>query len=129
MTFNELMKEADIDGNTLYKIWYSDVKKSNFRPLKGEKWVYMLICNEEIVYIGSSTNVVNRLLDHKYRLNFDYLYMGGIDQQKTVRDMLFMESFLIGIADPVLNFTDYTSKNFKCKSIDYIKQHIKTAYK
>lgn len=86
----------------------------------------MLVCNDEIVYIGSSSNVACRLLNHKCRLSFDYVYI-GISKDNTLRDALFMESYLIGIAEPILNFTDYTCKKFKSKSIDYIKRHIKTA--
>lgn len=127
MTFEELRREANIESiEGIVKVWYSNINKAYLKPLENNNCIYMLVCNDEIVYIGSSTNIVHRLLDHKYKLSFDYAYI-GIPEENTLRDMLFMESYFIGIAEPILNFTDYTCKKFKSKSIDYIKQHIKTA--
>lgn len=121
MTYDELRQEAGFDNKDVATIWYSDVTNSKLRPFLNKNSVYMLECENQIVYIGSSTNIPYRLEAHKYKLSFDRVYIGCCG---TYKDMLYMESYLIGVAEPVLNFTNYTSKQFKSRSFSYIKEHI-----
>lgn len=122
MTYEELKNEAGFYGN-VEKIMYADVTNAKLKHYEKENCVYMLECNGEIVYIGSSTNLPYRLENHKYKLSFDCVYIGCTVGD--LRDMLFMEYYLIGIAEPSLNFSDYTSKTFKSKNYNYIIQNIK----
>lgn len=121
ITYEELRNEAQFSGDT-EKIWYSNVTNAKLKHYKDEYCVYMIECDGEIVYIGSSSNLPYRLESHKYKLSFDCVYIGRTIGD--LRDMLFMESYLIGIAEPSLNFSDYTTKNFKSKNYNYILQHI-----
>lgn len=125
MTYDELNKEAkknDVNFENVTRLWYSDVTEGNLRCCHNENCVYMIECNGEIVYIGSTTNLPYRLTNHKYRLSFDCVYVGFVEGD--LRTMLFLEYLLIGIAEPSLNFTDYTSTTFKSKNYNYILQNI-----
>ena len=106
MTYDELKKESGIDFKSVEKIWYSDVTNVKLKHYRNKNCVYMIECDGEIVYIGSSTNTQYRLTSHKYKLSFDCVYVGCVNGD--LRDMLFMEYYLIGLAEPSLNFSDYT---------------------
>lgn len=124
MTFVELIKEARISSSGIAKIKRDDISASVLDGIRNNFCVYMLECNGEIVYIGKSENIIHRLRQHKYKLNFDYVYIGCMEEQCTYREMLFMESYLIGIAEPILNFSDFTRKTFDSKDIEYLKNNI-----
>ena len=124
MTFAELIKESKVNSSGILKLKYDDVCSKNLNPLMNERCVYMIECNNEIVYIGQSEVIRYRLMQHKYKLNFDCVYIGCMSEGCSYRDMLFMEAYLIGIAEPVLNFSDFTRKTFESKDIKYLAKHI-----
>lgn len=124
MTYEELINKADIVSTGIAKIKYQDISAKILNPIKDEFCVYMLECSNEIVYIGQTENIIHRLRQHKYKLKFDYVYIGCMNRECTYRQMLFMESYLVGIAEPILNFSDFTRQTFKTKELKEILNNI-----
>lgn len=118
------MKEAHINTNGIIKMKREDIGSPSLAAIRDDFCVYLIECENEIVYIGQSENIVYRMMQHKYNLHFDYVYIGVMEDNSSYRDMLFMESYLIGIAEPIFNFSNFTRKTFKNKDFHYVKEHI-----
>lgn len=53
--------------------WGEITQKLN--KVKGRFFVYLLLKNEEVIYVGRSFNLSCRLYWHKYRKEFDKVYL------------------------------------------------------
>jgi hypothetical protein len=69
--------------------------------------VYFLIQGCEIVYVGQSVNVLDRIYNHRYQKDFDrYYYIPCL-----VGEMGSVENYYIKKFNPVLNMRKYGAKN------------------
>lgn len=72
----ETTTEHAIVGNTLLCAvinWNEITQKLN--KVKGRYFVYLLLKNEVVIYVGRSFNLSCRLSWHKYRKDFDTVYL------------------------------------------------------
>ena len=63
-------------GNTLLCAvisWSEITQKLN--KVAGRYFVYLLIKDDEVIYVGRSFNLSSRLSWHKYRKDFDTIYL------------------------------------------------------
>lgn len=63
-------------GNTLLEViidWSEITQKLN--KVNGRYFVYLLINDNEVIYVGRSFNLFCRLSWHKYRKHFDKIYL------------------------------------------------------
>ena len=56
------------------KIQWSDISKS-LGKVRGRYFVYLLISDDEVIYAGRSQCLYERLSQHKYRWEFDSVYL------------------------------------------------------
>lgn len=63
-------------GNTVLcaVIYWSDITQK-LNKVAGRYFVYLLIKNDEVIYAGRSFNLSCRLAYHKYRKDFDTIYL------------------------------------------------------
>jgi hypothetical protein len=57
-----------------YQIQWSDISKV-LGKVRGRFFVYLLIKNKEVIYAGRSQCLYERLCQHKYRWEFDSIYL------------------------------------------------------
>ena len=83
-----------------------------YRQHKISNYVYMLLDNaDNILYVGSTTDLYSRVLDHKKSKEFDrvvYVEYKNLDRNSTY----YIEEKLIEIHKPTLNIN-----NVKCQDI------------
>jgi predicted GIY-YIG superfamily endonuclease len=53
--------------------WSEITQKLN--KVRGRYFVYLLLNNDEVIYVGRSFNLFPRLSWHKYRKNFKHVYL------------------------------------------------------
>ena len=79
-----------------------------YRQHKISNYVYMLLDNaDNILYVGSTTDLYNRVLDHKKSKEFDrviYVEYKNLDRNSTY----YIEEKLIELHEPILNINNVT---------------------
>jgi len=55
-------------------ISWSEITNS-LKKLKGRHFVYLLLKGSEVIYVGRSSNLYNRLVWHKYRKDFINIHL------------------------------------------------------
>ena len=73
------IENKDLDaifGNTLLcaVIDWSDITQKLYK-VKGRYFVYLLLKNDEVIYVGRTYNLLCRLSKHKYSKDFDSIYL------------------------------------------------------
>lgn len=111
-TFKNAIKDFEI-FNILNDVLEEKLSKSDYLSLKSRFYksslfnldnnlngVYRLYKNNEIIYIGKSKNIKNRLLSHNYDKDFDSLDYVEIDNNadKDLYEMYYIDKF-----KPILN--------------------------
>ena len=84
--------------------WAEIIKK--LYKVKGRYFVYLLANDDEVVYVGRSLNLYCRLSWHKYRKNFDKVYLA---EYETYSECCQAEKKIIKYYSPVENrmWVDY----------------------
>jgi len=72
---------------------------SRLRALEGRHFIYFLVHNKEIIYIGKSHNLYLRLLQHRTYKKFDYVYVLEFESC----DVCKMEKIIIQTFTPKYN--------------------------
>jgi len=82
------------------------IKKSklNYFPLSyidsGQKFIYFLYLNNELVYIGKTNNVMSRVSQHKNDKKFNKIYFRSINHKFNIHNL---EECLIYLIRPKYN--------------------------
>jgi hypothetical protein len=82
----------------------SYAKNSALSNFNGWQFVYLLIMNKKVLYIGATSSIQNRLHDHKYSKDFHDVYLIAF---KTKEERAFAEKILIREYEPILNKKKY----------------------
>jgi predicted GIY-YIG superfamily endonuclease len=82
-----------------YKIFWDDISQK-LNQLKGRFFVYLLLKGSEVIYVGRSRNLSCRLINHKYKKDFDIVYLAEF---KTYSDLCKAEKKIIKHYSPVGN--------------------------
>ena len=100
-TKDKLENENPHFGNTLLcaVIDWDDITQ-RLNELKGRYFVYLLLKNEDVIYVGRSFNLSCRLSWHKYRKDFDKVYLA---EYKTYDECCQAEKQITKYYSPVEN--------------------------
>lgn len=90
-------------------------------------YIYLLVCNDEIIYIGQSFNIQDRLNLHKRKIKVDSMYTWDVGEDLNV--VLLEEELAISYANPILNNTEYTTYESlysgEPQSLEYVLGYVK----
>ena len=91
----------DCFGDTLneFKILKTDIIQK-LNKARGRYFVYLLIKNDDVIYVGRSFNLFSRLSYHKYDKDFDAIYLC---EYKTYLQCCFHEKQITKYYKPILN--------------------------
>ena len=100
-TKDKLENENPHFGNTLLcaVIDWDDITQ-RLNKLKGRYFVYLLLKNEDVIYVGRSFNLSCRLSWHKYRKDFNKVYLA---EYKTHEECCQAEKQITKYYSPVEN--------------------------
>ena len=119
-------------GKCFFPISREDITKSVKKLDWKSYYVYLLCIDNEIVYVGYSGVIRERLKLHRRHICFDTVYVAEIEESKDINDLediLELESEVINFTNPILNqsekFTVYEKYNKNgAKPLDFILGYI-----
>ena len=98
----------------------------DLQPLRGLTGVYFLYNDKkELVYIGKSTNMYSRILEHKFENKKDFSYFKAADS----KSLTFVEIMEIYIIDSLRTKYNLLNKRFIETSFDNFYFHLPTELK
>lgn len=117
MTIDYFLKNYQA-GNCFFPIRREDITER----LKGLDWksyyVYLLCIDGEIVYVGYSGVIRERIKLHRRHICFDTVYIAEVEDSQNIEDIndiLELENEVINFTNPILNqsekFTMYEKYN------------------
>lgn len=85
---------------------------ANIKYLCPEGWsnhyyLYLLVVDKEIVYVGYTGNLQQRIRTHGRNLLFDEIWIMQVD--KSQKEVIMEEEFIIDYTKPILNNTEFTT--------------------
>lgn len=118
MIKDEYLREYRSKNREKYLEYQREYRQKNknywkqYRQHKISNYVYMLLdSRDNILYVGSTTDLYSRVLDHKKKKVFDrvvYVEYKNLDRNSTY----YIEEKLIELHEPLLNIN-----NVKCQDI------------
>ncbi len=118
MIKDEYLREYRSKNREKYLKYQKEYRQKNkaywkqYRQHKISNYVYMLLDNaDNILYVGSTADLYNRVLDHRKKKSFDrviYVEYKNLDRN----DTYYIEEKLIELHQPILNIN-----NVKCPEV------------